>query len=136
MACGVELHNPRDSLQRRARVARPLIGLGLALVMREGLPSGDLLAQVCAALTAVVSATLDLVFALLGSLGIYPDALQPASRVVPFPSVLDVPGRIAIGADPAFRWRATLVLTAWALFLTLCAGVPLRRHARVRTNDE
>jgi ABC-2 type transport system permease protein len=120
------------------------------------LPSGGPLALVCGALTAVVAATLNLVFyAIIGlcsfviedtspiywvwqklsfvfgglmfPLDIYPDTLHAVANATPFPSLLYGPARIAIGAEPAFIWRTTLVLAAWTLFGVLCAHFAFRR---------
>jgi ABC-2 type transport system permease protein len=120
------------------------------------LPSGGLLALVCGALTAVVAATLNLVFcAIIGlsaffiedtspiywvwqklsfvfgglmfPLDIYPPAMRSIANVTPFPSLLYAPGRIAIGAEPAFVWRTVIVLAAWTVFGVTCAHFAFRR---------
>ena len=138
-----------------------MLGLGsfgffVALALAGGLPSGGVLALVCGALTAVVAATLNLLFcAIIGlsaffiedtsplywvwqksgfvfgglmfPLDMYPDAMQRLAHATPFPSLLYAPGRIAIGAPPNFTWHATLQLAAWTCLAVALAHVVFKR---------
>src|SRR5450432_375918 len=132
---------------------------GVSEGARAGLPSGGLLALICGALTAVVAATLNLIFcAIIGlsaffledtspvywvwqklsfvfgglmfPLDIYPPVMRSIANVTPFPSLLYAPGRIAIGAEPAFVWRTVIVLAAWTIFAVACAHFAFRRALR------
>ncbi|MEO6601768.1 MAG: hypothetical protein ABIQ16_17960 [Polyangiaceae bacterium] len=130
MTCAVESRDSRKRWHARALGAPPAIGLALAVTLGAGLPSDDFLALLCGALTAVVCAAMNLFLAfsdLISPLAICPQALRPVANVTPFPSLLYAPGPIAIGAEPPFLWRSTLVLAAWALFTTLCAEIAFRR---------
>ena len=131
-------------------------GLGFAFALGGGLPAGGVLALICGALTAVVAATLNLVFyAMIGlsaffiedtspvywvwqklsfvfgglmfPLDMYPSTLQQIADATPFPSLLYAPGRIAIGAEPAFLWRSTLHLAAWTVIAVFAAHFAYRR---------
>ena len=133
-----------------------LFGFGFAFALGGGLPTGGVLALICGALTAVVAATLNLVFyAMIGlsaffiedtspvywvwqklsfvfgglmfPLDMYPSALQKIANATPFPSLLYAPGRIAIGAEPAFLWCSTLHLAAWTLVAVFAAHFAYRR---------
>lgn len=142
-----------------------IFGIGLSVLLTRSssadgvtavLPSGGLLALICGALTAVVAATLNLIFcAIIGlsaffiedtspiywvwqklsfvfgglmfPLDIYPPVMRSIANVTPFPSLLYAPGRIAIGAEPAFVWRSVLMLAAWTVFGVLCAHFAFRR---------
>jgi hypothetical protein len=133
MTCALEIRDQKRSPQRRTPCAPMLIGFGAALVVSGGLPDGDPFALICDALTSVVSATLNLLFAfseLMTRLGLYPEALRPAAAGTPYPSLLYAPGGIAIDAEPAFLWAGTLALAAWALAATLCAELAFRRAHR------
>jgi ABC-2 type transport system permease protein len=121
-----------------------VFGFGLALLLSaategagSGLPSGGVLALICGALTAVVAAALNLIFcAIIGLSAFFIEDTSPVYWVwqmraladaTPFPSLLYAPGRIAIGAEPAFVWRSVIVLAAWTLFAVLCAHFAFRR---------
>jgi ABC-2 type transport system permease protein len=122
-------------------------------------PSGGPLALLCGMLTAVVAAALNLVFrAMIGlsaffvqdtspvswvwqklsfvfgglmfPLDMYPDSLQSIAAATPFPSLLYAPGRIAIGAEPAFVWHALATLAAWSIVSVLCVHFAFRRAQR------
>ncbi|HEX3774742.1 MAG TPA: ABC-2 family transporter protein [Polyangiaceae bacterium] len=122
-------------------------------------PSGGPLALLCGTLTAVVAAALNLVFrtliglsaffvqdtspvywvwqklsfafgGLLFPLDMYPDSLQSIAAATPFPSLLYAPGRIAIGAEPAFAWRAIATLAVWSIMSVLCVHLAFRRAQR------
>jgi hypothetical protein len=130
MTCALEIHDQKRSRQRRTPCPPMLIGLGAAIAVSGGLPVGDPFALICSALTSVVSAALNLFFAfseVMAGLGVYPDALQPATAIAPYPSLLYAPSGIVIDAEPAFVWRGTLALAAWALSATLCAELSSRR---------
>ena len=60
-------------------------------------------------------------------LDIYPQAMRSIANVTPFPSLLYAPGRIAIGAEPAFVWRTVVVLAAWTVFGVISAHFAFRR---------
>jgi len=136
--------------------ALSVVGFGLSLCLSGALPGGGLLSLICGALTAVVAAALSLLFyAIIGlsaffiedtapvfwvwqklgfvfgglmfPLDVYPSSLQTLASFTPFPSLLYAPGRIAIGAEPAFLWHATLVLAAWAVFATAFAQLAFQR---------
>lgn len=136
-----------------------VFGFGMALYLGGGLPSGGLLALVCGALTAVVAATLNLVFSaiiglsaffvedaspaywvwqklsfvfggLMFPLDIYPDAMQKIAHATPFPSLLYAPGRIAIGASPAFASESGLRLALWLGLAIVTANYAYRRALR------
>jgi hypothetical protein len=114
----------------RAPCASLLIGFGVALALSGGLPNRDLFALICDVLTSVVSATLNLFFAvseLMSRLGVFPETLRPVATVAPYSSLLCAPGGIAFEADPAFLWRGPLALGAWALAATLCTKAWVRR---------
>lgn len=133
MTCAFEIRDQRRSRQRYAPSAPTLIGLGAGFAVSSGLPIGDLFALICSALTSVVSATLNLFFAfsdVMVGLGIYPKALQPPAAVAPYPSLLYTSSGIAIDAEPAFLWRATLALAVWVLSATLYAELSFRRRQR------
>ncbi|MES1173586.1 MAG: hypothetical protein ABUL62_04585 [Myxococcales bacterium] len=133
MTCALEIRDQKSSVARRAPCAPLLVGLGAALAVSAGCTNGDPFALICDALTAVVSAALNLVFAcseLLARFEIYPEALRPAAAVTPYPVLLYAPGGLAIDAEPAFLWRGTLALAAWALSATLCAEIAVRRARR------
>ncbi|HEX7450631.1 MAG TPA: ABC-2 family transporter protein [Polyangiaceae bacterium] len=133
-----------------------LFGFGIAYLLSGGLASGGLLALVCGALTAVVAATLNLIFcAIIGlsafftedtsplywvwqklafvfgglmfPLDMYPEAVRTVANATPFPSLLYAPGRIAIGAEPAFLWQTTLVLLGWLVVAVVSAHFAFRR---------
>jgi ABC-2 type transport system permease protein len=140
-----------------------VFGFGMSLLLAggsdgsgAGLPSGGIFSLICGALTAVVAATLNLVFcALIGlsaffledtspvywvwqklsfvfgglmfPLDIYPSAMRSIALATPFPSLLYAPGRIAIGAQPTFVWHTVVVLAAWTLFAVTCAHFAFRR---------
>ena len=122
----------------------------------SGLPSGGVLALICGALTAVVAAALNLIFCviiglsaffiedtspvywvwqklsfvfggLMFPLDLYPGKMRALADATPFPSLLYAPGRIAIGAEPAFVWRSVIVLAAWTVFGVVCAHFAFRR---------
>jgi hypothetical protein len=134
MTRALEIHDQKGSLQRCTPCAQLLIGLGAALAVSCcGLPNGDPFALICDALTSVVSAILNLFFVLsdlMAKVGIYPEVLRPVAAVTPYPSLLYAPGGIAIDAEPAFLWRGTLALAAWALSATLYAELAFRRAQR------
>ena len=130
MTCAVETRDFKKRWHARALGAPPVIGLGLALTLAGGLPSGDFFALLCGALTAVVSAARNLVFALtdlMSPLAICPDALRQLANVTPVPSLFYAPGPIPMGAEPPLLWRSTLVLAAWTFLATLCAELAFRR---------
>jgi len=130
MTCALELRDQKRRYCQRTPWASTLLGLGVALALSGGLPNGELFALICNALTSVVSATLNLLFAfsdLISPLGLYPEALKPVATVGPYPSLLYAPGSIAIDAEPAFLWRGTLALAGWALAATLWAELAFRR---------
>jgi len=131
-------------------------GFGIALLLSGGLPSGGGLALVCGALTAVVAATLNLIFCgiiglsaffledtspvywvwqklafvlggLMFPLDIYPDAVRSVANATPFPALLYAPGRIAIGAEPAFLAQTALVLAGWLIVAAVSAHFTFRR---------
>ncbi len=139
--------------------ALSVFGFALSAFLSGGLPSGGPLALICGALTAVVAAALNLLFyaviglsaffiedtspvywvwqklafvfgGLMFPLDMYPASLQRVASFTPFPSLLYAPGRIAIGAEPAFVWRSTLVLAAWAVLATVFAQYAFRRARR------
>jgi len=126
-------------------------GFGIAYAPSGGLAFGGLLVLLCGALTAVVAATLNLIFcAIIGlsaffvedtsslywvwqklgfvfggwmfPLDIYPDAVRTVANATPFPSLLYAPGRIGIGAEPAFVWQITLVLAGWLIVRRSCSA--------------
>jgi ABC-type uncharacterized transport system permease subunit len=141
-----------------------VLGFGMSLLLAgspEGsgvaLPSSGVCSSICGALTAVVAATLNLVFcALLGlsafffedtspvywvwqklsfvfggstfPLDIYPSALRSLALESPFPTLLYAPGRIAMAAQPSFVWHAVVV--AWISFAVTCAYCAVRRASR------
>jgi ABC-2 type transport system permease protein len=133
-----------------------LFGFAIAYALGGGLASGGLLALVCGALTAVVAATLNLVFSaiiglsaffiedtsplywvwqklgfvfggLMFPLDMYPETVRTVANATPFPSLLYAPGRIAIGAEPAFVWQTTLVLAGWFAVAVVSAHFAYRR---------
>lgn len=143
------------SLLVRMAVLGPF-GIGFALALGGGWPSGGVLALICGALTALVAATLNLIFyALIGlsaffiedtspvfwvwqklsfvfgglmfPLDMYPEPLQRVANLTPFPTLLYAPGRIAIGAAPPFIWHTTLLLAAWLLLAAFSAELCFRR---------
>jgi len=136
-----------------------VFGFAMALYLGGGLPSGGVLALVCGALTAVVAATLSLVFtAIIGlsaffiedaspvywvwqklgfvfgglmfPLDIYPNAIQKIAHATPFPSLLYAPGRIAIGASPAFAGQSALLLAIWFALAVAGAHFAFQRALR------
>ena len=131
-------------------------GFGIAYALSGGLPAGGALALVCGALTAVVAATLNLIFCgviglsaffigdtspvywvwqklafvfggLMFPLDMYPSSVRAIANATPFPSLLYAPGRIAIGAEPAFVWQTALVLAGWLLVAVVSAHFAFRR---------
>lgn len=139
----------------RMAVLLPL-GFALAAVLSGGLPLGGALGLVCGALTALIAAGLQLLFlAIIGlsaffiqdtapiywvwqklsfvfgglmfPLDLYPDTLQKVAGVTPFPWLLYAPGRVAIGAEPAFLWKTTLALATWLVISVFVGQVAYRR---------
>jgi ABC-2 type transport system permease protein len=133
-----------------------VFGVGIAYALSGGLASGGLLALLCGALTAVVAATLSLVFcAIIGlsaffvedtsplywvwqklsfvfgglmfPLDMYPETVRTVASATPFPSLLYAPGRIAIGAEPAFVWQTSLALAGWLIVAVVSAHFAYQR---------
>jgi ABC-2 type transport system permease protein len=140
-----------------------VFGCGLSFLLTRaaagsgtGLPSGGLPALICGALTAVVAATLNLIFcAIIGlcaffledtspiywvwqklsfvfgglmfPLDMYPGPMRAIADLTPFPSLLYGPGRIAVGAEPAFIGHTVMVLAGWTVFGVLAARFAFRR---------
>ena len=131
-------------------------GFGIAFALSGQLPSGGCLALLCGALTAVVAATLNLIFSgiiglsaffiedtspvywvwqklafvfggLMFPLDMYPDTVRRIASATPFPSLLYAPGRVAIGADSGFVWQTTLVLAGWLIVAIVSAHFAFRR---------
>jgi ABC-2 type transport system permease protein len=133
-----------------------LFGFGIAYALSGGLAAGGLLALLCGALTAVVAATLNLIFSaiiglsaffiedtsplywvwqkmafvfggLMFPLDMYPETVRSIANATPFPSLLYAPGRIAIGAELAFLWQTTLLLAGWLAVAIVSAHVAYKR---------
>lgn len=140
-------------------------GFEFAFVPSDGLFGGPELSLVCGLFTAFVAATLNVIFSamiglsaffiedtspvywlwqklgfalggLIFPLDLYPDTVSHLACAPPFPSLLEAPARIAIGAGSPFIWPSGFVLGGWLVVAALSTHFTCRRALQALKPNE